>query len=424
MAILRNISIFWSLVHTLVMFLFLFESRFSKKKTLKISLSTMLPLIIANFVISMLVEPEQMGTLLLFTLSLPSLIVFWFLAKNRDGRFFFTFCLVDTTVLEIIYITQIINHYLTPDTYIFLFAARLIILPILDIFVYKKLRPIFLDLQKHIKEGWYIFALISAIFYILMTLVMNSPSAITERTEYLPAAILIFILIPIIYIHIILTLHKLYKLHLSTVQENLLNFQVSNITSRMEELACADERFREERHNYRHKMKTIASLIENKQYEELEKLVGEYTETFKKTQVIRYSQNPVIDAVLSTYIKNAESKDIKVTVGLAFPDPIPVNENELSTVFANAIENAIHACEKLEPEQRRIDIKVLNRPRFMIQIANSFDGNIEFDDYGIPVSREEGHGFGTRSIAAFCKKYNAYHIFKATNEKFTLYLNF
>lgn len=34
MTILKEFSVIWSLIHTLVMFLFLFESRYSKKKTL------------------------------------------------------------------------------------------------------------------------------------------------------------------------------------------------------------------------------------------------------------------------------------------------------------------------------------------------------------------------------------------------------
>ena len=103
---------------------------------------------------------------------------------------------------------------------------------------------------------------------------------------------------------------------------------------------------------------------------------------------------------------------------------IPVNATELATVFANAIENAIHACEKLPPEKRFIEIKVLNKPRFMVMIKNSFDGNVEFDENDIPVNRAEGHGFGTRSIVAFCEKHKTFYRFVAEGDEFTLYLNF
>lgn len=113
--ILKNLSVLWSLGHTLVLFLLLFESRYSRKKTLILTLITMIPLIGANVFLMFTMPPNNFFMLMLLTMSLPSFIVFWVLAKNRDGRFFFTFCMVDTVVLEVIYITQIGNFFLTPN---------------------------------------------------------------------------------------------------------------------------------------------------------------------------------------------------------------------------------------------------------------------------------------------------------------------
>ena len=60
----------------------------------------------------------------------------------------------------------------------------------------------------------------------------------------------------------------------------------------------------------------------------------------------------------------------------------------------------------------------------MIQIANSYTGDIEFDADGIPVANSEDHGFGTRFIAAFCNKNHGFYQFLANGERFVLYLNF
>ena len=197
------------------------------------------------------------------------------------------------------------------------------------------------------------------------------------------------------------------------------------MTARVDELAAADERFRQERHNLRHKMRIISNLVENGKYEELRTLMPQYDEALRETQMKRYCKNVIIDAVLATYIHNAESKGIRVDIGFDFPDPIPVDATELATVLANAIENAINACEQMdESEDRFIDIKVLSDPSFMIQVQNSFSGKVEFDENDIPVTREEGHGFGTRSIIAFCDKNNAFYQFLTKGNVFVLYLNF
>jgi len=423
MTFLKDFSVLWSLLHTLLLFLLLFESRYPRKKTLILSLATMLPLILVNTVIFVIVGAERYMTVLLLTCSLPSLIFFWFLAKHRDGRFFFTFCMVDSIILEIIYITNIMDFYLG-DTYIFMFAARIVCIPLLELLIYKKLRPVYLSVQRSVKKGWYIFAAISALFYVAMSFSASYPTLITSRPEYLPAFVLHLVLLPVIYIHILSTLRNQQRLHEMSEQDNILRVQVSNMTARMEEFSTANEKFRTERHDFRHKMQVIVGLIEHGEYDKLRQVVLNYNEAIRETAVKRYCSSAVIDAVLSSYLQKAESKGIRVRVALSFPEPLPVDEAELATVFANAIENAIHACEKLDVGHRQIDVKVLTSPRFMLQISNSYDGTVEFDENGIPISREEGHGFGTRSIVAFCNKNKAFYEFKADNERFRLRISF
>lgn len=420
MIILRDISIMWALIHTLVLFMLLFQSRYPRKKTITITLATMLPLIAVNFALFLLFDFNGYGTLMLFTLSLPSMILFWVLAEHRDGRFFFTFCVVDTVVLEIVYITSILNYYFTPDTYLVLFIIRLLAYPLLELFTYKRLRKVYLEVQEHTAKGWWSYAAIGAIFYLATTLLMNYPVIIMNRTDDMPALILLFLLMPIIYVNIFSTLRHQQQFHEITQQDNILRLQVANMTTRMEEYSAADSKFRMERHNFRHKMQMVAHLAETQQYSELQKLISEYCQTIQDTQIQRYCQNPVIDAVLATYLQTAERKGIQVTTRIAFPDTLTVSDTELATVFANAIENAIQACEKLEQEKRQIEVKILSKPNLMLQITNSFDGVIEFDNNHIPISREHGHGLGTRSIVAFCEKNHAFYEFSATDDIFSL----
>lgn len=420
MTILKDISILWSLFHTLILFLFLFESRYPKNKAMTLTLSTMIPLILANLALAIYLDSTTYSMLMLLTLSLPSFIIFWFLSKYRDGRFFFTFCMVDTVVLEIIYITNILNYYITPDTNILMFTVRLLAYPLLELFVYKKLRPMYLEVQRYTKNGWGIFAIIGVTFYVAITLLTNYPTPVTDRPEYLPVLSLLFILMPVIYMHIVSTFRNQQKLHEAIDQENILKLQANNMTARIEELSAAEEKFRIERHNFRHKMQTIASLTEKKQYKKLISLVMEYNESIKETQVKHYCSNVIIDAVLSSYLRKAENAGIKVTTSIALPEKFNFSEAEFATVFANAIENAINACKKMSEGECFISIKTISSPRFMIQISNSFDGQIQFDENNIPVNYEEDHGFGIRYIIAFCEKNEFFYNFNVTDKTFGL----
>lgn len=424
MTILRDISILWSFVHVLILFIFLYESRYSRKKTIVWTVATMTPLLVLNMTLFFILGPRLTGgPLLMLTCTLPSLIFFWFMAKHRDGRFFFTFCMVDTLSYEILCITNIIDYYLG-ETYIFIFISRLILFPLLEWFVYKKLRPTFLSVQQHTKKGWYTFAAVGAIFYVALILSMTTPSLITERPEELPAFILLLVLMPVLYLNIFFTLRGQQKVHEVTEQDNLLRLQVTNMKTRIEELNAADSKARIDRHDFKHKMQAIIKLIRDKKYDELDELASTYDRSADEYSVKHYCSNAVIDAVLASYVQIAESRNIKVNTGLTFPDELPIDAAELATVFGNAIENAINACEKIDENKRHIEIQVIKAPRFMIQISNNYNGEIEFDKNNIPVSKAEGHGLGTRSIVAFCEKHNAFYEFKADDQRFSVRIVF
>lgn len=423
MEILRDISILWAMVHTLIMFMFLFESRFEKKKTMYITLGTMIPLIAVNLLLFVKLGFEGYSTLMLVSLSLPSCIVFWFLSKYRDGRFFFTFCMIDTTVLEIVYITNILDFYTTNESHLVMFLVRLIVLSLIEIAVWKKLRPVYLDVQSRTKKGWGIFAVIGVLFYVAITLIMSYPDAITNRPEQIPALVLMFILMPVIYLHIITTLRHQQLSFEKAEEENLMKIQTANILERVDELSAANDKFREERHNFRHKLKTIASLVDDGEYEELKLLISEYREDIDKTRVIRYCQHSVLDAVLSVYINKAKQSDIDLTLGFDFPDIFEVKESELATAMANAIENAIYASVKLPKEKRKITIKVIHKPQFMIMVRNNFAGEVTFNEKGLPVSQSgDGHGLGTKSMVSLCNKHGGFCDFKAENGVFSVYM--
>ena len=423
MTMLRDASTMLASLFSLVLFMILFESRYSRKRTMTLTASLMLPLMLVNFLLLLFLGPEAMSTLVLVTCSLPSLLFFWFLAKHRDGRFFFTFFMADTMVLEILHVTAIIDHFLG-NTYVFMAVARAVLCLVLAFAIWHWVKPVYVDVQNRVSKGWYTFTFIALIFYITLSLSLSVPTIITSRLEQLPAHILLLILMPAIYIHIFTTLRHQQQVHEILQNENILTMQVANMTARIEELSASDDQFRMERHNYRHQLNTIASLVESERYDELHALVEQYSQSIQDNKVVRYCSHAVIDSVLAAYLGKAESKGIQVTCSVHFPDELNVSEAELATVFANAIDNAIHACKKLPQSQRQLEIKVLTVPHFMIQISNSFDGHVAFDGKGMPIAKRPGHGFGTRYIAAFCEKNKAFFEFKTEDRRFCLRILF
>lgn len=151
--ILRDLSIIWTLIHCIVMFMFLYGSRYSPKKTNTITAFFIAPLIVVNILNMKLLGIETAGNLIVPCCVIPSFIFFFIMAKNRDTRFLFTFCVCDTVTLEVLLVTNLLDGFLGIPNYIVMFLSRLILFPLLEFFLVKYLRKPYHFLQRNMKKA-------------------------------------------------------------------------------------------------------------------------------------------------------------------------------------------------------------------------------------------------------------------------------
>lgn len=378
------------------------------------------PLIFINSAIYIIAGPAFMGQVLIVTCTLPSLIFFYLLSKHRDGRFLFTLCLVDTISYEIIAITSLLDHYLFGNQYIFMFISRLVIFPILEQFIRKYLRSYYFTIQRTVNRGWISFAIISALFFMLEVYLASIPTLVFERPKDIPPLIFVLILIPFVYYHIYIVLSQQHKLFESNHREQLLQLQAANLANSLSQTNENNERIRIERHNMRHRLQTVASMIQKEEYVGALEFLTASEKQLDETVQKRWCENPVLDAVFSSYFNQAERFGIRINAQIAFNDEIQPEISEVAIVFANALENAINACKTLEEHKRIIRVRCISHPQHMFSISNPYKGKILVDEIGRPISLNDDHGLGTKSIIAFCEKHDAYYEYKTDNNWFTL----
>lgn len=231
--ILRDLSIVWMLIHCLIMFMMLYESRYSKKKTNIITVIFAIPVIIVNMTVVIKFGIERAGDWLILTCVLPSLIFFLIMARNRDTRFLFTFCVVDTIVLEVLFATNLPDTMLGLGNYIVMFISRLVIVPVLEFIIVKYLRKPYHLLQQHTKKGWGIFSVMAALFYIALMLITFYPTIIIDRPEYFPYLILMLILVPVMYMTVFKVLWTQIQLFNASAENSMLNMRIEMVNERL-----------------------------------------------------------------------------------------------------------------------------------------------------------------------------------------------
>lgn len=206
--------------------------------------------------------------------------------------------------------------------------------------------------------------------------------------------------------------------------QKCLNLQVVQAVREIEALRESQRKTRIYRHDLRHHMQYLSSCIENEKYEQAQEYIHEICSGIEKNQVTVFCQNEIANLVFSAFAERARDSDISFEVKAGISQSIPVSESDLCVLLSNALENALHACQKLKKKGSPAIIQVLMREKnkkILLQINNSCDTDIVFDR-GIPITGEAGHGLGVRSICAIIEQYEGTYDFSVRDNQFVLHV--
>lgn len=416
MAWLRDISVFWSLLHALILFVLLYETRYSKKKSLILTLCFMLPLVVLNGIMFVFVEVGKATALMSLTCTLPSLIFFFIIAKRRDGRFFFTFCLADTIAYEIIMGTSLLEYWFGGGYNLLMFVTRLLIFPILEIIIYKKLRKPFLEIRNGVPHGWTMIAITSAVFYALFYVISAYPNNFLERPDDFPAIVLILILMPLTYIDIFRVLFSQKKMY--EAEERRLN------SEKQTELLANELAFGREyvesariiRHDMRHNMGVIVDCLEKGDMEKAKRYLHIYADSFEANPLTVFCANETLNAVFRINARRCQQDGVAYTVEASVPEVLPYDEVETGTLFGNLVENACEAAKKCQDPFVHVTVEV-KQDKLLLEIRNSVSGKVVFDN-GLPVTTKAGGGIGTKSAGRIVEKHGGLLLMKQEGDVF------
>lgn len=283
--------------------------------------------------------------------------------------------------------------------------ARIISFAFLYILLFKLRQPYFRMLYM-LKRGWIILCMVPITTFLVFVYIGNYIYLISP----VPALIVMYstlIICSCAYALIYLFFEKVQQEYEAQRNSDLLSMQLHAVGGRIEAIQVAEDKVRIERHDLRHRLATVASLLEKNERDTALKYIGQSQQHLDSLQLSRWCKNPILDAILSSYFQQIEAEGIRLDTQIAITDDLQVSAADLSIVFANALENAINACRKMPMGKRQIIFKCISKPQLMMEVSNSYSGDVIINSYGLPVATERGHGIGTRSIAAFVEKYKA-----------------
>ena len=204
--------------------------------------------------------------------------------------------------------------------------------------------------------------------------------------------------------------------------QNSLNLQVAQAVREIDALRESQRKASTYRHDLRHHLQYISSCIENGRTDTAQDYIRSVCREIEASKVTVYCENEAANLILSAFAARAAGCGVDFRVRSALPQTLPLPESDLCVLLSNALENALHACQRQNAAGLPAFIETSayeQDGRFFLQLANACSAPVLFED-GVPVTREPGHGLGVRSICAIVEKYGGIYSFTQKQEQFIL----
>ena len=167
-----------------------------------------------------------------------------------------------------------------------------------------------------------------------------------------------------------------------------------------------------------HDMKNHLLILERQNSAETKQMVSDLRRRISDYEEYIHTGNEFLDVIIHDKAKKAKEQQIDFSAVLHFEDGGFIEPMDLSTIFGNALDNAIEASVKLPPEQRLITVKARSiHDVLMIVFENHAAAGRKNG-----TSKEDGflHGFGIPNIQKAVEKYNGECVIRQEDGKFVM----
>lgn len=417
MTILRDISICWAMFHVIVLFLMLFRSRFTGKKTIMAAGIGIGLLMSINFIGLLIFGIEALAKMFLFTCSIPSFVFFYVMSADKRFKFLLSFCLADTTCLWVMAVTNLLDFYLGGGKYVLMFVSRLVVFPLLEYLAWRYLRKPYLELQGAVKKGWAVLAGMTMLYYVLLVVVVQFPTNIVNRPEDTLLCVLVLILMLFNYGTLFTVLYRQLLLYRSQQSELILQEQKNTLEAQLD----SQKNIRKMKHDMKGYTATLSGLLTNRKVDEaLTYLKG--VEEEMDTLTGQFCANPYINAVMSHYFRAFENMGAECKAEILIGDE-ELPYMELCQILSNGLENACNALNELEKEKRKVSVQMrYNKNYLLIRIRNRCRDDLYVEQGEMPATDMEGkdHGFGLATIKEVAERLDGESFCYTENGNFVL----
>ncbi|MDR3238742.1 MAG: GHKL domain-containing protein [Clostridiales bacterium] len=185
----------------------------------------------------------------------------------------------------------------------------------------------------------------------------------------------------------------------------LLENQVKTQSEHYESLRLDIQQGRKLRHDQRNHLAAVSHLLERGRLDEAKAILAQYARQIEDSTARTFCRNPIVDAVLRGKVTEAEELHIECRFDVSLDEKLAIDEIDLSSVFANVLDNAIYACGTLADESEQcVLLSAAVKGGYLVVKCKNPAGK---KNTGLIPVREDApnHGFGLLILEEIARKY-------------------
>ncbi|MCM1524695.1 MAG: GHKL domain-containing protein [Ruminococcus sp.] len=300
-------------------------------------------------------------------------------------------------------------------TLISLTAVRTVLL-VLSAVLYRKgsLRGIYSS-SKFIPAYIWILSLLAVIFMVLLAEFNNFPVNTAEKQNIITG--LIALLAATLIVMTVSLLINVSKKNRFDSVNHILKKQIEMQLRQYEKQLQLSSDLRRFRHDYKNHLAAILALIENEYCRDAKDYINKITASEHSSRAVFFTGNRLADIILSD--KNEFCSEFAV---IEFDGYITdaIDNYDMCALLANALDNAIEACEKLKEKSRIRIASQVRQGYFVMTMQNPTSLKSADKPPRTAKSDPQNHGLGLISIEQTVKKYDGTMSIEVKNGIFEL----
>ncbi len=161
--------------------------------------------------------------------------------------------------------------------------------------------------------------------------------------------------------------------------------------------------------------------------EGITKYIENIQSAMENMSIVIHTGNSIVDSIVNEKLEIAQSKEIEMKIDVAVQEDIGIPAMDLCVMVANSLDNAIEACDKMQPGSKKV-VSIYGRYQhgyLSFIISNTVGKNVYISNNTIITDKVDklNHGYGLQNIKNSVKRNHGKFKIECQDDVFTVYID-